>query len=167
METLFSEGGWSAVRESAPLPDGRTKTGIRIYRADSVHVIAFTAPGRILVLREFRPYWGDYVWAIPSGTADKGGDIVEAAQRELQEESGYEAGTMTLLSTANLTDSLTLTSNFFVATDLKKNPLPQDADEMIEVHDLPIEEALEKVLSSPKVHLTSAYALLRYMKENA
>lgn len=166
MEELFNADGLSASWETAPLPDGRVKKGVRIHRVDSVHVIAITAPGRVLVLREFRPFWGEYVWMIPSGKADKGGDMKETAQRELQEETGYEAAKVEFQSTVEANDAFTFSHHVFIASDLSKNPLPQDADELIEVHEMPIEEALEKVLASPKVHMQSAYALMRYLREN-
>ena len=43
------------------------------------------------MLREYRPFYGTYIWMIPSGKADKEKDILVAAQRELQEETGITA----------------------------------------------------------------------------
>lgn len=167
MEELFSSHGWLVTLESAPLPDGRTKTGVRIHRADAAHIIAVPSPGRVLLIREFRPFYGQYIWMLPSGKADKEDDIVAAAQRELREETGFEAMSVEHFSTVNHTDALTFSNHIFIATDLRKNPLPQDPDELIEVHDLPVDEALENVLTSPKVHLASAYALLRYLRDRS
>ncbi len=167
METLFTDGGWTLTRESAPLPDGRLKTDIRIHRADSVHIIAVPSPGRVLLLKEFRPFFQQHVWMIPSGKADKESDMAVAAQRELREETGYEAASLKLLSTVNFNDRFSFSNHIFLANDLTKNPLPPEEHEWFEVHDLPIDEALEKVLASPNTSLISAYALLRYMKENA
>lgn len=166
MDELFNAGGYSAAWEIAQLPGGGQKKAVRIHRADSVHVIAVPSPGRVLLLREFRPFHGEYLWMIPSGKADKESGMEEAAQRELREETGFEAATLRHFSTVNLNDQLAFFHHIYVGTGLSKNPLPQDDDERIEVHELPIEEALEKVLVSPKTSVVSAYALLRYLREN-
>lgn len=165
MNTLFEGGGWKVVQESAPLPDGRTKTVARVYRADGAHIIAFKTPDTILMLREFRPFFGGYIWMLPSGKVDKETDIEAAAQRELQEETGYRADSIKHLWTVNYSESVGWQNHIFEARELHPDPLPQDEDELIEVHEMSIEEALEKIHNSPKVHMTSAYALMRYLRE--
>lgn len=149
----------------APLPDGRTKKFLRVGRADSVHIIAFVDDKKILLLREFRPFYGEYIWMLPTGRADKETDIAEAAQRELQEETGYRADTMKFWCNSNVSESLIMTNQVFIAHGLHKDPLPQDHDELMETHEFTVEEALQKVLKSPRVHAASAYALLRYLYE--
>ena len=124
MEELFNGHGWRIFLETGKLPDGRQKTMARAERVDSVHLLAFTDDGRVLMLREFRPIYGTYIWMLPSGRID-----------------------------------------IFIARDLTKDPLPQDAEEMIEVHELSLEEAIDNVLASKFVHTASAYALLRYLRE--
>lgn len=165
MSTLFEGHGWKIALETAPLPDGRAKTGARVYRVDSVNVIAFQAPGTMLLLREFRPFHGAYQWSLPGGKADGEADLAEAARRELREEAGMDARVMEYFCSGNLSDSLSMTNHIFVARDLFASPLPQDPDELLEVHAMTPEEALAKVLGSPKVHLVSAYGLMRYLRE--
>jgi ADP-ribose diphosphatase len=165
METLFDDFGWKITMESATLPDGRLKKGVRVHRSDSAHIIAFKTPKTILVLREYRAFHGEYLWMLPSGKVDKETDIPSAAHRELREEAGYDAHEMTKLFTANLSDSIDITNHVFLAKDLFESPLEQDADELIEVHELSVDDALKNILGSPKVHLASAYALLRYLHE--
>ncbi|OGJ58615.1 hypothetical protein A2881_02470 [Candidatus Peribacteria bacterium RIFCSPHIGHO2_01_FULL_55_13] len=57
-------------------------------------------------------------------------------------------------------------NDVLIAKDLVKDPLSQDEDEWIEVHELPLEEALENVLQTKFVHTVSAYAILRYLRGN-
>lgn len=166
MNELFNDHGWRVVLASATLPDGRVKRVARVGRADSVHILAFPTDDTILILREYRPYYGTYIWMLPSGRADKENDIVAAAQRELQEETGFRADELTPYCTTNHSESLMTTNHLFIARKLVPSVLPQDNDELIEVHTLGLEEALENVLSSPKVHTASAYGLLRYMKDH-
>lgn len=89
-----------------------------------------------------------------------------AARRELREETGFDAKNITYLWDANPAERIKYTNYFYHADGLTHDPLPQDADELIEVHALPLKEALEKILSSAKVHMASAYGVMRYMREN-
>ncbi len=165
MEELFSGHGWRVTMEEAPLPDGRVKMIARVHRPDSSHILAFDEAGNILILREYRPFYSDYIWMLPSGRVDKETDMHEAAQRELREETGLRAAEMKHLWTVHHSESMAFANHIFLARDLIEDPLDQDHDEWIEVHRFPAEEALEKILGSPIVHLPSAYALLRYLRE--
>ncbi len=153
------------MEESPPLPDGRRKRAARIYRPDTVSILAFKDDAHILLLHEYRPFYAQWLWMLPSGKIDKETDMHAAAQRELQEETGFKAATFEYLWNCNSTESIVSTNHIFLARDLSPAPLPQDEDELIEVHPFTLEEALEKVLQSPKVHAPSAYALLRYLRE--
>ena|SRR5581483_6602966 len=166
METLFDQFGWKVFLEEAPLPDGRTKKVARVQRADSAHVIALTNTGNILLIREFRPFYKEYIWMLPSGRIDKETDPIAGAQRELQEETGYRAEKLEHLWTLSHSESMIMANHAYVATGLVKDPLPQDPDELIEVHEVDIHEALKLVESSPKVHLPSAYALRRFIDQH-
>lgn len=156
---------WKATVDTAALPDGRQKKGIRLHRANSVHIIAKTSDGKILLLREFRPFLGKYIWMLPGGKADKETGYAEAALRELREETGYGAKTIRPLWELFLTDTLSFTHHVFVAEDLFEDPLSHDDDELMEVHAFPLDEAIEKVLSCQPAHVISAAALLRYARE--
>jgi ADP-ribose pyrophosphatase len=166
MEQLFHSHGWTITLESATLPDGRIAKRARATFADTVHILAFDKTQKILLLREYRPFYGAYIWMLPSGHVDKESDQQIAARRELREETGFDARKITYLWNANSTEKIKNTNYFYHAEELTHDPLPQDADELIEVHALPVKEALEKILSSAKVHMASAYGVMRYMREN-
>lgn len=166
MEELYNDHGWKVILDSASLPDGRVKKIARVARADSVHIIAFASDTTILMLREYRPFYGAYIWMLPSGRADKETDMAVAAQRELQEETGFRAEELTHYCTTNPSESTTWANHLFIAKNLSPAPLPQAEEELIEVHTLGLEEALEKVLTSTKVHTVSAYGLLRYSRDH-
>jgi ADP-ribose pyrophosphatase len=102
---------------------------------------------------------------LPSGRVDKEQDIAEAAQRELREETGYRAQALEFYCSTRHSEAVNFANHLFLARDLVEDPLTQDADELIEVHVLPLAEAIEKTLGSPVVHTASAYGLLRYARE--
>ncbi len=165
MKELFNGSGWILTEEEAPLPDGRIAKRTRASFADTVHILAFDANGKLLVLREFRPFYKNYIWMLPSGHVDKETNPLAAAHRELREETGFAAGSMKFLWSARSSEKFKNQHLFYLASGLKNDPLPQDSDELIEVHHLNLEEALSNILESPMVHMSSAYALLRYLHE--
>jgi ADP-ribose pyrophosphatase len=162
---LFSGNGWHIRLETASLPDGRTETKAIAQFADTVHVIACTQTGKILMLREYRPFYGAWVWQLPSGHVDKEADVAVAAQRELQEETGFRAGSLRFLWKTNTKENFRQTCHMFLASELVKAPLAPDEDELMEVHELTLEEAIDHVLTSPNINFPSATALMRYERE--
>ena len=165
-EELFTGHGWRVTMDSAPLSDGRVKKAARVHRCDSVHIIAFKNQEKILLLRQFRPFYGDYLWMLPSGKVDKETDPDTGAERELREETGYRSLSMKKYCTTRHSESLDSANHIYIAHDLEPAPLPQDDDELIEVHEVSVDEAIARVLGSPHVHTVSAYALLRYARDH-
>jgi ADP-ribose pyrophosphatase len=64
---------------------------------DYASVLARTAEGRIVIVRQFRPAVDRYTLELPSGIVDPGESPTETARRELLEETGYQAGEIEVL----------------------------------------------------------------------
>ena len=163
MSEHFSCHGWKFTFEQAKLPDGRTTKDVRVHRPEASHIIALVDDDHVLLIKEFQPFYGHYMWTLPGGKLDKELDLIEGAQRQLREETGYRANSLKELWRVNVSDTLNYTHHIFLGKDLVKDPLPQDDDELIEVHTCTLEEALKNVESSEKIHMPSAYALRRFM----
>lgn len=64
----------------------------------AVAVVAVDDQNRVLLIRQYRHPVGEYLWEIPAGLLDIEGEPGEvAARRELLEETGYEAASLTPL----------------------------------------------------------------------
>lgn len=166
MEELYSGHGWRVTYEEAPLPNGKVKKIARVRRCDTAHIIAVTESENVLLIREYRPFFKEYVWMLPTGRVNKEKDPKVTALRELQEETGYRAADITFLCKANHSEGFPSENHIFVARKLTKDPLPPDDTEVIEVHECSIPEAIEKVCGCMHVHMPSAYGLLRYAREH-
>lgn len=65
---------------------------------DYAAIIAITAAGRVLCVRQYRPAVDRVTLELPSGLIDPGETPAQAARRELIEETGYEATGLEVLA---------------------------------------------------------------------
>lgn len=98
----------------------------------------------IFLVKQFRTAIEKEILEIPAGLVNENEDIVMAAHRELQEEIGYNARQMKLLTkfypSPGFTNEVTY---IFLAEDLYLSKLPEDEDEFITIEMLPIHKIRE------------------------
>jgi ADP-ribose pyrophosphatase len=114
------------------------KSGFEIKRsvvrhAGSAVMMAMDDKKRILLVRQYRLPAEDYMWELPAGKVDDGEKPIQAAKRELTEETGYKARKWTKLvsffaSPGYVQERMTI----FLATDLTKGQATPMDDEQIE-----------------------------------
>src|SRR6185369_11470460 len=87
-----------------------------------------------------------FFWEMPTGGQDAGETRHAAAQRELAEEAGYEAGRLTELCDFHTSKSvLREVAHLFLAEDLRPAARPPDHTEFIERRAFPFAEVLAMV----------------------
>ncbi len=101
----------------------------------------------VLLVRQYRYASGGYLYEVPAGLpAGPEESWEECAHRELEEETGMRAATLTPLThiytTPGFTDEVI---RLFVATDLEPGELSRDPDEFMEVVQVAFSEVLEMV----------------------
>ena len=114
------------------------KTGFEIKRsvvrhAGSAVMMAVDGRRRILLVRQYRLPAEKSLWELPAGRLDPGEKPLQAARRELAEETGYKARTWTRLasfwvSPGYVQERMTL----YLATDLIPGQATPMDDERIE-----------------------------------
>ena len=83
----------TARRDSVKLPDGRVNPEYYVLEyPDFVNVIAVTVDGQMIMEHQYRHALGVFSLEICAGVMEKGETPLQAAQRELQEETGYAGG---------------------------------------------------------------------------
>lgn len=148
------------------LPDGRKATREYITHIGAVCVIPITDDGKVIIERQYRYPIGQLVTEIPAGKLDfSDEDRLEAAKRELREETGYTADNWRDIglfypAPAYSDEKITM----FLATGLHKGETELDEDEFIEVDAVPLKELVSDVLSGK---ITDAKTQLAILKANA
>lgn len=151
---LFKRPWLTVRRDKVELPDGRINDEFYVLEyPDWVNVIAITKEGEFVMERQYRHGIGLTCYEICAGVMEKGETPVEAAKRELLEETGYGNGQweeiMTISGNSSTTNNYT---HCFVATGVEKIGTQNlDRTEDISVHLLSrqeVEMLLEKNLIS-------------------
>ena len=138
--------------------DGRDRE--LIEHPGSVAVVAFDREGRLVLTRQFREGARRELLELPAGIVDEGESELEAAQRELAEETGLRGGRWRELrrlfpSPGFLREPVTL----FVAEELEEGERDLDEEEQLELVRLTPDE-LEATLPSLQDAKTLAGVLL-------
>jgi ADP-ribose diphosphatase len=120
----------------------------------AVAILAIDEANRVLMVRQYRAPAGRILLEIPAGTldVDDGGAIEDpdlAAPRELEEETGYRAGSLQLLTSFWTAPGFaTELMHLYLATDLRPADdarLSPDEDERLEVDRVPLGDAMAAV----------------------
>lgn len=101
---IVLETEWFSVEvlESRPEWNIGDRPYYRMLCPDSVAVLPVTADGKILMVRQFRPARSRTTIEIPAGAIDGAETPLEAAHRELLEETGHVAETIFFLGKGGL-----------------------------------------------------------------
>ena len=122
-EQLLSKGTWMSLRqERVQLPSGAIVPEWFVLEfPDWINVIAITKEGNFVMENQYRHALGETHYELPAGVIDPGETPLQAAQRELSEETGYGGGEWQLFLTVspNPTNHTNL-SYTFLATGVEK-----------------------------------------------
>jgi ADP-ribose pyrophosphatase len=163
------EGRIVNLREDrVAFPDGRTALREIVEHAHAVTIVPVTADGRILGVRQYRLPAGRVLFELPAGSLDPGEDPREAAQRELQEETGFRADRLEELCAFWVAPGYcTEYMHVFLAEGLHESPRPADEDEHIEVEAIALDDALARIDSGEVQDAKSICGLLQYARRQA
>lgn len=127
-------------------------------------VLALTEDLQVMMLSQYRHAVGEYIWEIPAGTFNGQEEPLACAQRELIEETGYQAQSWEPLGAVT---PLAGYSDERIHLYLAQNLLPAkqklDPDELLEVHTIPLNQVNQMILDGKIEDAKTIAALYRTM----
>ena len=158
---------WISVREDVvELPNGRSTVYGVVECSECVGVLPFLDRDTVLLVGQYRYGAGDFFWEIPTGGQHAGETPTQAAQRELAEEAGHEAGRLVGLGDFHTSKSiLREVAHLYVAEDLRPASRPPDPTEFIERRAFPFREVVAMVERGEIKDAMTIIAVLRTARQ--
>ncbi|HET6676401.1 MAG TPA: NUDIX hydrolase [Nitrospiraceae bacterium] len=132
--------------DTVNLPNGVTVDLEVVRHPGAAAMVPMKDEVTVIMIRQFRHAAGGFIYEIPAGKLHPGEDPLDCAARELEEEIGYTSRSFTLLSSIftapGFTDEVI---HIYQATGLEKGTQQLDRDEVLEVVELPLKEAIQKI----------------------
>ena len=134
--------------------------GILDY-GDGVTVLPIDNDDNVYLIREYKYAIKKFTYQLPSGSVDKGEKPIQAAKRELLEETGFKAREWAFLGTTNpFPTNITTTVFLYFATGFKRIANPERG---IELHKFSMKRVEKMVLENKITHSGSLVCLLKYL----
>ena len=131
------------------LPNGETALREIVRHNGAAAIVPVDREGNVTLVRQHRIAVDRFTWEIPAGKLDSPEeDPFHAAQRELEEETGLQAGTWRRLTLIDTTPGFCNEHiAIYLATDLSQHPAHPDADEFLRTTKMPLQEAVAHCMS--------------------
>lgn len=160
LDSRVDREGFVTVRSNRyELPDATIKEFdvVSIGTDSAAAILALTPDGRVVIARQYR--WGPdrIMHDLPAGMIEHGESALDAAERELREETGYVSDEWVSLGSSPVLASLSFVKHFFLARNCSRiGDQDLDASEFIEV-ELLDHETFERVVAQGLCHDAEAW----------
>lgn len=161
---IVFENPWITVREDRVINPGGGKNeyGHVHFKNKAVAIVPLDDDRNTWLVGQDRYTLGRFTWEIPMGGAPLAEDPLDAARRELQEETGLSAQRWSQVMTLHTSNSITDEEAFiYTAEGLTMGEPSFEETENIEIRKLPLIEALEMVVQGEITDAISCAGLLR------
>jgi len=132
--------------DTVTLPNGFAVDLEIVRHPGAAAVVPLKDNGTVVLIKQFRHAAGGFIYEIPAGKLHPGEDPMHCAARELEEEIGYVAGRLELLTSIltapGFTDEVI---HIYKATGMTAGRQQLDRDEVLEVLEISLEEAIKMI----------------------
>lgn len=144
-------------------PSGRPGIyGVVHFQHIAIGILPLDPDWNTWLVGQYRYTLGAYSWEIPEGGCPVGTDPLDAAQRELLEETGIRAAVWTPLLQTHLSNSVTDEYGLaYIAQDLSFGDAQPEETELLKVRKLPFAEAFNMVMDGEITDALSVCTILK------
>ncbi len=167
-EKLIHKGKVFSLVNEVIYAKGKNISVDLIKHPGAVVIIPVLNNNKVVLLKQFRPAVKKYIYEFPAGTLNQNETPLSAANRELEEETGFVAKKLDkVFKVIPVPGYSTEIMHFFIAKDLIKGKLNLDKDEILKAEVI----GIDKILSlAKKGKISDAKTLvgifiLKYLKE--
>jgi len=161
-ETVY-ENAWIEINHREVITPGGSNGiyGLVKFKNQAIGVVPVDEEGNIYLVGQFRYAIDEYTWEIPEGGGALGVDGLDAAKRELKEETGLTAKKWTKLARIHTSNSATNEEGFlYIAEELVQEEAEPEETEELQVKKVPLKDAVEMVMRSEITDSLSVCAIL-------
>ncbi|HMH21589.1 MAG TPA: NUDIX hydrolase [Puia sp.] len=158
------ENKWIGVTEYDVLnpKGGKGIYGKVHFKNIAIGILPLDEEGNTWLVGQWRFPLDAYSWEIPEGGGDPGADPLDAAKRELKEETGLVAGRWSTIQEMHLSNSVSdERAILYLARDLQQQQANPEDEEQLIIRKLPFEEACRMVETGEITDSISVAAILR------
>ena len=162
-EKIFDGEVLHVIRDTVELPNGKSATREVIRHVGAVGIVPMTENGAVVIERQYRYPIDQVITEIPAGKLDDPSeDRLEAARRELQEETGLTAESWTYIgeyhpAAAYSDERITL----YLARGLTQGERNLDEDEFLNLEEVPLEKLIQDIMDGRITDGKTQTALMR------
>ncbi|MCK0093564.1 NUDIX hydrolase [Rhodococcus sp. F64268] len=150
--------------DEVTMPDGHSAHREVVEHFGAVAIVAIDDRDRLVLVHQYRHPLGRRLWELPAGLLDEAGESpLDAAKRELAEETGLAAERWDTLVDVALSPGFTDEAvRVFVARGLSEvdRPEPEHEEADLEIHKVPLDEAVSMALRGEIVNATAVAGIL-------
>lgn len=163
-EEIYDGVVLKVVKDTVELPNGKLATRELCLHMGAVAILPVLNDGRILMERQYRYAHGRTFFEIPAGKLDfPDEDPLEAAKRELREETGAVAEKITYLGRIDTTPALINEKiHLYLAEGLTFGDRELDDDEFLSVEAHHLSSLVDMVMSGEIKDSKTQIAILKY-----
>jgi len=144
---------WYQVRENKVItPLGEEGLYCVVESSPIVFIVALTDDNQVNLIKLFRYTTQQSSWEVPAGKSEEGEDLLKAAKRELQEETGLQANSWKEIGAFQYASGISSgISHIFIAKKLVQTDINKKAEEGIEKNKVFSYKEILKMIRNNKI----------------
>lgn len=163
-ETIFEGHVVKLVKDKVLCPNGNESFREVVRHNGGAAVLCINENEEILLVKQFRYAYDEVMFEIPAGKLEKNEDPLEAAKRELEEETGNKADSLEFLGAIYPTCGYSSEIIYlYLANNCKKSHTHFDEDEVIESSFYKLEDVKNMILNGEIKDAKTICALSYYL----